>query len=134
MTDLEQVYTFLKESNIYYISTVDKEGNPHVRPFTSYDLIDNKLYIQTSKLKKCFKEMINHPGIEISTFNKGRWIRLVAGLVHDDRVEKRKQVLDDIPSLRSMYDENDGKCAVLYLTNAKADIFSFTDEPIHLEF
>ncbi|MBE5796772.1 MAG: NimC/NimA family protein, partial [Clostridiales bacterium] len=42
------------------------------------------------------------------------WLRVAAELVEDDRVEARKSMLDAYPSLRNMYDENDGNTHVLF--------------------
>ena len=43
-------------------------------------------------------------------------------------------MLDAYPSLRAMYDENDGNTQVLYIKNAKAVFSSFTNEPLKVEF
>ena len=47
---MKEVYQFLKSCGVYYLATV--EGNqPRVRPFGTVDLFENKLYIQTGKVK-----------------------------------------------------------------------------------
>lgn len=43
-------------------------------------------------------------------------------------------MLDDYPSLRAMYDENDSNTQVLYLKNAVATFYSFTAAPEVHEF
>lgn len=65
---------------------------------------------------------------------KGNWIRVSATMVEDNRVEAKKAMLDDYPSLRAMYDENDENTAVWYMTNAKASICSFTSAPKEICF
>ena len=65
---------------------------------------------------------------------KGKWIRLSGEAVRDDRREARKAMLDANPSLRSMYNEDDGKVEVLYIQNATVTICSFTDAPVTWQF
>ena len=135
MTNQEQVVEFLKNSGMYYLATVDSEGQPHVRIFTSRVVVDGKVYIQTNKTKDVFKQIIDNPKVEICGFYKGKWMRVTGELVHDDTVEARKKVLDAQPELRTAYnyDENDGVCAVFYFKQAKAVTYSFTDEPEAIE-
>ena len=38
-------------------------------------------------------------------------------------------MLDHYPELKSMYNENDSNTEVLYFEDAKAVIYSFTEEP-----
>ena len=51
-----------------------------------------------------------------------------------DRVEARKSMLDAYPSLRKMYDENDGNTQVFYFKNATATFSSFTAAPETVTF
>ena len=49
-------------------------------------------------------------------------------------MEARKSMLDAYPSLRKMYDENDGNTQVFYFKNATATFSSFTSAPETIEF
>ena len=49
-------------------------------------------------------------------------------------MEAKKDMLDKNPSLRGMYNENDGNTIVLYLKNAVATLSSFTHDPEQFEF
>ena len=135
MTNQEKIVDFLKNSGMYYLATVDSEGQPHVRIFTSRVVVDGKVYIQTNKTKEVFKQIIENPKVEICGFSKGQWMRVTGELVHDDTTEARKKVLDAQPELRTAYhyDENDGVCAVFYFKSAKAVTYSFTSEPETIE-
>ena len=106
---MQEVYKFLKETNTYFLATIDGD-QPRVRPFGTIDLFEDKLYIQTGKEKDVYKQ-------------------IEATLVPDDRVEAKKHMLDEYPNLRRMYDENDGNTIVLYLKDAKATFASLTGEP-----
>lgn len=125
---MQEVYEFLKQCNTYYLATT--EGTqPHVRPFGTADLFEGRLYIQTGKSKKVYRQMKENQNIEISGMHEGRWIRLQAQAIEDDRLEPKQHMLDAYPSLQKMYKADDGNTAVFYLKNATATFCSFTEEP-----
>ena len=105
-----------------------------MRPFGTVNMFEEKLNIQTGKKKPVSMQIAVNPKVEICAFTGGEWIRVACELVEDDRVEARKSMLDAYPSLRSMYDENDGNTQVFYMRNATATISSFTSTPIVIEF
>ena len=126
---MREVYEFLKQSGVFYIAT-DDNGQPRVRPFGAICVFENKLYIMTSNQKPVYKQLEKNPNAEISSMTPdGRWIRLSAEVVRDERFEARRAMLDANPDLRRMYSEDDGKIEVLFLKNAKAVICSFTAAP-----
>lgn len=130
---MEEVCKFLKKCETYYLATV--EGNqPRVRPFGTADIFENKLYIQTGKVKNVSKQMKANPKIEICGMADGKWIRVEAVAVEDDRVEARQHMLDAYPSLQKMYKADDGNCQVFYLKDATATISSFIDAPKEIKF
>ena len=122
---MEEVIQFLKECSTYYLATAEGD-QPRVRPFGTAHVFEGKLYIQTGKVKPVSHQMLANPKIEICAFQKGQWLRIQAVAVEDDRVEARKSMLDAYPSLRKMYDENDGNTQVFYLKDAVATFSSFT--------
>lgn len=130
---MERVCKFLKDAGVYYLATVE-DDQPRVRPFGTAHIFEDKLYIQTGKVKPVSKQIAANPKAEISAFKDGVWIRIQCELVEDDRVEARKSMLDAYSDLRRMYDENDGNTQVLYLKNAVATFSSFTAEPEVVEF
>lgn len=130
---MEEVYTFLKKCETYFIATMDGD-QPRVRPFGTVDIFENKLYIQTGKTKNVFKQIKANPQIEICGMLDGKWIRVEAITVEDDRVEARQHMLDAYPSLQNMYKADDGNTVVLYLKDAIATISSFTDAPKVIQF
>ena len=132
-TIMEEVLKFLQEAKTFYVATID--GNqPHVRPFGAVCGFEGKLYLITNNQKDVYKQMMANPKVEISATIDDRWIRLCAEVVLDDRREARKAMLDSMPSLRSMYNEDDGLAVALYLKNATATFCSFTSEPVTCNF
>ena len=122
---MNKVCEFLKAAGTYYLATVEGD-QPRVRPFGTAHIFEGKLYIQTGKSKPVAQQLAANPKVEICAFKDGVWLRVAAELVEDDRVEARKSMLDAYPSLRNMYDENDGNTHVLYMKNATATFSSFT--------
>ena len=130
---MQEVYDFLKACGTYYLATVEGD-QPRVRPFGTVDIFEGKLYIQTGRVKPVAHQMETNPKIEISGMYEGRWIRVTAEAVLDERVEAQEHMLEAYPHLRGMYQPGDGNTAVYYLKNAEAQICSFTGEPKVIRF
>lgn len=131
--DMKTVYDFLKKCQTYYLATVEND-QPRVRPFGTIDLFEDKLYIQTGKVKNVSKQMAKNPKVEICAFDGSSWIRIEAVAVNDDRTEAKQHMLDNYPSLRQMYKADDDNTQVLYLKDATATFYSFTQEPKVVKF
>ena len=131
---IKEVCEFLKNCGVYYLATV--EGNqPRVRPFGTVELFEDKLYIQTGKVKAVAQQMKANPKVEISAMSQdGRWIRISAEAVLDDNVKAQEHMLDAYPNLKAMYKAGDGNTEVYYLKNAVAQICSFTEAPREIRF
>ena len=130
---MKKVYEFLKNAGTYYLATVEGD-QPRVRPFGTAHVFEDKLYIQTGKVKPVSKQLAINPKCEICAFKDGVWLRVAAELVDDDRVEAKKSMLDAYPNLRGMYDENDSNTQVFYFKNAVATFSSFTSAPETVTF
>ena len=123
---MQEVYEFLKKCGTYYLATVDGD-QARVRPFGTVDLFEGKLYIQTGKVKDCFKQIMANPKVEICAFGGGQWCRIAGTLVNDDRVEAKAHMLESYPNLKKMYSAEDDNTAVLYFKDATATFSSFTE-------
>ena len=130
---MKRVCEFLKNAGVYYLATIEGD-QPRVRPFGTAHIFEDRLYIQTGKVKPISKQLLQNPKAEICAFKDGAWLRVAGELVEDDRVEARKSMLDAYPELRRMYDENDGNTLVFYFKNATATFSSFTAAPETIEF
>ena len=130
---MQEVYEFLKACGTYYLATVEGD-QPRVRPFGTIDIFEDKLYIQTGKVKDVSKEMQANPKVEICAFDGQKWIRVAGEVLRDDRVEPKKHMLDSYPNLQALYRSDDDNTEVLYLKNATATISSFTEEPKIIKF
>ena len=122
---MKRVEQFLKEAGTYYLATTDGD-QPRVRPFGTIHIFEDKLYLQTGKVKDVSKQIHANPKVEICAFKDGEWLRVSGELVEDDRREARQSMLDAYPELQQMYSADDGNTEVFFLKNAKAVFSSFT--------
>jgi uncharacterized pyridoxamine 5'-phosphate oxidase family protein len=132
---MQEVYDFLKKCGHYFIATADGD-QPRVRPFGTAVIFENRLYIQTGKKKNVSRQMKANPKIEICALDlpSGKWLRIAATVVEDDRLEAKKHVLDQYPELKSMYSADDSNTQVLYLKNVTATFSSFEGESREVKF
>lgn len=130
---MQEIYEFLKNCETYFLATSTHQ-QPHVRPFGTIDFYHDKLYIQTGKVKDVSKQMKDNPHIEICGMYQGKWIRIQAKAFLDEDIAAQKHMLDAYPSLQKMYQPGDGNTEVFYLTEGKAQICSFQEEPKTIVF
>ena len=130
---MQKAYEFLKKAGTYYLATVEGD-QPRVRPFGTIHIFEDKLYIQTGKVKSVSRQLHANPKAEICTFAGGEWIRVSGELVEDDRLEARESMLEAYPSLKAMYAADDGNTEVFYFKNASYTISSFTAAPVSGSF
>ena len=130
---MERVVNYLKEAGIYYLATIDGD-QARVRPFGTAHIFEDKLYIQTGKVKDVSKQIHANPKVEICACKGGDWLRVAGTLVEDPRIEAKKSMLDAYPELQQMYAADDGNTEVFYFKNATATFSSFTKEPEVIKF
>lgn len=130
---MKRVEQFLKDAETYYLATADGD-QPRVRPFGTAHVFENKLYIQTGKVKDVSKQIHANPKVEICAFKDGQWLRVAGTLVEDERLEAKQSMLDAYPMLQQMYKADDGNTEVFYFKDAIATFSSFTSAPETVEF
>ena len=131
---MDEVYEFLKKCGTYYLATAEGD-QPRVRPFGTILKYEDKLYIQTGKVKDVSKQIAANPKIEICAFDgNNKWVRIQAVAVNDDRVEAKEAMLEAYPQLRGRYSATDDNMQVLYLKDAVATFCSFDGSPRTVRF
>lgn len=130
---MKRVEQFLKDAQTYYLATADGD-QPRVRPFGTAHIFEDKLYIQTGKVKDVSKQIHANPKVEICAFKDGQWLRVAGTLVEDERLEAKQSMLDAYPMLQQMYKADDGNTEVFYFKDAVATFSSFTSAPETVEF
>lgn len=130
---MKEVYDFLKECKVFYLATIDGD-RPRVRPFGAINIFEDKLYLQTGKVKNVSKQIEKNPKVEICGFFNGKWLRIESTLVEDSRIEAKDSMLDNNPELKSMYSSSDDNTEVLYLTDSIATFSSFVEPSKVIKF
>ena len=124
--NMKEVQTYLKECGAFFIATVDGD-QPRVRPFGVSEIINDRLYIMTGKVKDVYKQMAANGKFEICALKPSgsEWMRLSGTLVNDETLAVKEEFLNRNEGLKSMYKADDDNMAVLYITNATARFCSF---------
>jgi uncharacterized pyridoxamine 5'-phosphate oxidase family protein len=132
---VQKVRDYLHDCGVFFVATADGD-QPRVRPFGVAEVYKGRLYIQTGKKKKVFKQMMANSKFEITAVKPSRteWIRISGKLVNDDSREAKAYVLDRNPELKGMYSADDVNTAVLYIVDGVAQFFSFTASPKEIKF
>ncbi len=132
---MKQIYDFLKEAKCYYIATVDGD-QPHVRPFGTILIFENRLYIQTGRKKNVAKQLLANGKVELCAMTEDKQVLRVTGkLVEDPRREAKVAMLDAYPGLKKMYSPDDGNTMVLYFDGeVTATITPYGKPPVTIRF
>ena len=124
--NVERVVEFLDSAETYFLATID--GNkPRVRAFGTALSYNDRLYIQTGKSNIVSMQIMANPNVEICAYKNGKWLRISGELVEDDERIVKTKMLEKMPVLRGMYNEDDGNMQMLYFKNAIATFSSFTE-------
>ena len=126
--NLAKVIKFLDEAQTYYLATVEGD-QPRVRPFGTALVYNNKLYIQTGKVKPVSHQLKANPKAEICAFKDGTWVRIAGELIEDETRKVKTLMLEKMPMLRNMYNEDDGNMQMFYFNNAEVTFASFVAPP-----
>jgi len=126
LKNMNEVQDYLKECGAFFIATVDGD-QPHVRAFGVSEIINDRLYIMTGKVKDVYKQMAKNGKFEICALKPSgsEWMRVTGTLVNDDDLAVKEEFLERNPGLKSMYKADDDNMAVLYITNGTARFCSF---------
>lgn len=133
MENIERICSFLDEAQTYYLATVEGD-QPRVRAFGTVLLYEGKIYIETGKAKAVSKQIAQNPKVEICAFKDGKWLRVAGELVNDDDRDVKVAMLEKMPSLKAMYDPDDGNMQMLYFKSGVATFSSFTEAPETITF
>ena len=135
LENMKEVQAYLKECGAFFIATVDGD-QPHVRAFGVSEIINDRLYIMTGKVKDVYKQMAANGKFEICALKPSgsEWMRVTGTLVNDDDLAVKEEFLNRNESLKSMYKADDDNMAVLYITNGTARFCSFSEPEREVNF
>ncbi|MBQ8425262.1 MAG: pyridoxamine 5'-phosphate oxidase family protein [Clostridia bacterium] len=129
MENVKRIVNLLKKSNNFFFATLN-EDQPNVRPFNAAIEFEGKVYLYTNNRNSAYTQLKNNPKVGIcAMISEDRWLKLKGEVVFDNRVSVKKAMLEENPSLKKFYSENDKIFEVFYLTNVTAKIHSNYDSP-----
>lgn len=132
----KEIIDFL-ENNVGFLATKGTCGNPRVRPMQSPLWIDNKFYCCTNKQKGLYKHILNHNGVELTSYdNKGTWIRIRANVKFVDDISLKEAMFNKYPLVKEIYKSVENEdFAIMHFDNLSIKIqdFSGRDEIIKVE-
>ena len=135
LENMNEVQAYLKECGAFFIATVDGD-QPHVRAFGVSEIINDRLYLMTGKVKDVYKQIEKNGKFEICALKPSgsEWMRLSGTLVNDETLAVKEEFLNRNEGLKSMYKADDDNMAVLYITHATARFCSFSEPERTINF
>ena len=121
MTPLEQVDDVLTRAGTFYLATVEGE-RPRCRPLAFHLLHGGRLYFAVGDFKAVYRQMQQNPRVEICAVADGTFLRYYGRAVFDSDPALAERVLDAMPAMRRLYNEQTGcRLALFSLTGAVAE-------------
>ena len=127
--NMQEVHDFIKECGFYFIAT-SVDGQSFVRPFSSLEIINDRLYVMTGKIKDVYKQLAENPKFELVAMKKNcsMWMRVSGKLLDDSDIEVQREYLKRNPQFANRYQPGDGNMAMLYIMEGKARFCTFNGE------
>ncbi len=128
---MDNALEYLKANRVFHIATVDGD-KARVRPFGFTMNRDNTIFFCTNKTKDVYKQMAQHPDIEISAMGSdGTWLRIRGRVAFDDTRDAKAQAFSEGPDLLRIYPKGaDDETFVLFrFVESQATLYSFTAAP-----
>lgn len=133
MNDKYDVYRFLKDAGVFYVTTVDGD-EPKCRPFSMVMKYEGCICFTTDNRKHVYHQIEKNPKVEICAFKNGRWLRYKGTVVNCTTKETKEKAFVEMPSLRELYTVDDDIMQVFYLDDAEANFCTMTGESEVIRF
>ncbi len=129
---MQLIVDFLKRSQTQYLATIGMDGRPKVRPF-QFKLEDGgRLYFSTTNDKQVYKEITQHPHVELCACGENwSWLRLSGKVVFSDGRSIKSRIIEEaVPLLKAVYKTPANPLwALFYLDEATATITDLSGNP-----
>ena len=127
---MKKVIAFLQENPVQYLATIGRDGKAKCRPFMFAGELDGKLWFCTNSTKDVYKDMPEHPYVELSVSSPSyAWIRLSGKAVFENNMAAKEMCMAN-PIVKGQYgDASNPIFEVFYLAEARAVIADFSGNP-----
>lgn len=122
---IEEIIEFLAKSPDFYVATVEKNGQPRVRPFSFVMDWKGKLTFVTATNKEIYKQLEQNPRLEICSLSPvGDWMRINGTVKFTAETQARRRVLELMPELKALYREDDPRMVCFYIARGQAEVYT----------
>ena len=125
---MNEIIDFLAKSQTFYVSTVDENGRPRVRPFGFVMEWNGKPAFSTGSVKNVYNQLQNNPNVEICAYipDSMQWMRVSGTVMFTDDVAAKRKILEVMPYLKDLYKSEDNPVLTcFYLDEGEAAFYSF---------
>ena len=125
---MNEIIDFLTKSQTFYLSTVNENNTPEVRPFGFVMDWNGKPAFSTGTVKKVYSQLQANPSVAICAYvaETMQWMRISGKVKFTDDLEAKRKILESMPFLKELYKSEDNPVlACFYLEEGKAAFYSF---------
>ena len=125
---MNEIIDFLAKSQTFYVSTVNENNMPEVRPFGFVMEWNGKPAFSTGTFKKVYSQLQADPNIAICAYiaETMQWMRISGKVKFTDEIEAKRKILETMPMLKDMYQSEDNPVlACFYIDEGEASFYSF---------
>jgi len=125
---MNEIIDFLTKSQTFYVSTVNEDNMPEVRPFGFVMEWNAKPAFSTGSFKKVYTQLQANPNIAICAYTADnmQWMRISGRVKFTDDIAAKRKILETVPFLKEMYkSENNPMLACFYIEEGDAAFYSF---------
>ncbi len=119
---------FLNDAEVFFMATVDGD-QPRLRPLGAHFNADGREIFGVGDFKNVYRQMKANPKVEIVACKGGDWLRFTGTAVFESDPGYAEKMLDLIPSLRDIYNEQTGnKMMCFHLEDSTAVVIHMMGE------
>ena len=125
---MNEIIDFLTKSQTFYVSTVNENNMPEVRPFGFVMEWNGKPAFSTGTFKKVYSQLQANPNIAICAYTAEnmQWMRISGKVKFVDDIEAKRKILESMPFLKEMYKSEDNPALACFcLDEGEAAFYSF---------
>ena len=119
----EESHCVLQENPVQYLATIGRDGKAKCRPFMFAGEMDGKLWFCTNSTKDVYKDMQEHPYVELSVSSPSyAWIRLSGKAVFENNMAAKEMCMAN-PIVKGQYGD---------ASNPIFEVFYLAESPLHV--
>ena len=125
---MKEIIDFLAKSQTFYLSTINENNTPEVRPFGFVMDWKGKPAFSTGTMKKVYSQLQASPNVAICAYlqESMQWMRIAGKVKFTDDIEAKRKILESMPFLKELYKSEDNPVlACFYIEEGEAAFYSF---------